>query len=114
MAALSPRIAYALQEADLSREARAELRQTLNASMETMNSAAWRKLAREVGVDANALAADNLTWIAGQSDLPSHPSAPEYQAMERALRAASRTKFSMQKSTLARRRSSPGRASLGQ
>jgi preprotein translocase subunit SecA len=87
MAALSPRIAYALQEADLDREARAELRQTLNASLETMNSAAWRKLAREVGVDANALAADNLTWIAGQLDLPADPSAPQYQAVERALRS---------------------------
>ena len=86
MAALSPRIAYALQEAELSREARAELRQMLNANLDTVNSTAWRKLAREVGVDANALAADNLTWIAGQLGLPAHPSAPEYQAMEQALR----------------------------
>jgi preprotein translocase subunit SecA len=86
IAALSPRIAWALQEADLTREARAELRQTLNASLETMNSAAWRKLAREVNVDANALGVDNLLWIAGQLGLPAHASAPEYQAMERALR----------------------------
>ena len=86
MAALSPRMATALMEAELTREERAELRQTLNTGLETMNPAAWRKLAREVGVDANALTADNLTWIAGQLGLPAHPSAPQYQAMEHALR----------------------------
>ncbi len=86
MAALSPRIAAALMEANLTREARAELRQTLSASLETMNSAAWRKLAKEVGVDGNALTADNISWIAEQMGLPNHPSAPQYQAMERALR----------------------------
>jgi preprotein translocase subunit SecA len=84
IAALAPRVAYALQEADLSREERAELRGTMNGSLETMNSAAWRRLARDVGLEPNALATENEEWIAGYLELPDEPDAR--RALQRALR----------------------------
>jgi preprotein translocase subunit SecA len=84
MAALAPRVAYTLQDADLSREERAELRETMNASLETMNSAAWRKLMRTLDLDANALSDENLEWMANYLELPADSGAP--RRLERALR----------------------------
>jgi preprotein translocase subunit SecA len=84
MAAMAPRVAYALQDGDLERDERAQLRQTMNDSLETMNSAAWKRLVRSVGLDANALSADNLSWIEGYLELPNEPAVR--RAMERALR----------------------------
>jgi preprotein translocase subunit SecA len=84
MAALAPRVAYALQDADLSREERTELRETMNTSLETMNSAAWRKLVRTMNLEPNALSDDNLEWIANYLELPADPSVR--RALERALR----------------------------
>ena len=84
MAALAPRIAYALLDAELERDERASLRETMNDSLETMNSVAWRRLARDVGVDPNVLSDQNQEWIADYLDIP-HDSTPR-QAMERALR----------------------------
>ncbi|MGC9335365.1 MAG: hypothetical protein ACP5JJ_14525, partial [Anaerolineae bacterium] len=84
MAALSPKVAYALQDADLDAETRRSLREVMNDSLETMNSAAWRRLVRDVGLNANALAPENLEWIADYLDLP--PDADTRHAFERALR----------------------------
>jgi preprotein translocase subunit SecA len=84
MAALSPRIAYALQDASLSREERSSLRETMNANLETMNSAAWRRMARALNVDPNGLAEENLTWAADYLSLDHDPAAR--RALERALR----------------------------
>ena len=84
MAALAPRVAYALQEADLERRERDELRQIMNSSLETMNSATWRRLARAVGLESNALAPENLEWIADYLRLPNEPEVR--RALEQALR----------------------------
>jgi preprotein translocase subunit SecA len=84
MAALGPRVAYALQEVDLDREERAELRETMNGSLETMNSAAWRRLVRAVGLEPNALASENEDWIASYLELPDQPDVR--RALQRALR----------------------------
>ena len=53
MAALSPRVAYALQDAELDREERDRLRETMNASLGTMNSVAWNRLVRTMGPAGN-------------------------------------------------------------
>jgi preprotein translocase subunit SecA len=84
MAVLAPRAAYALQDADLDQEERASLRQTMNASLEAMNPAAWRKLVRSLDLNPNALAPENLTWIADYLELPDDAAA--HRALERALR----------------------------
>ena len=84
MATIAPRLAYALQDAKLEREPRDSLRQTLNDSLETMNLAAWRKAARDLDVNPNALSADNLEWIAQYLEMDHDPTAR--QALERALR----------------------------
>ena len=84
MAALAPRLAYALQDADLDREKRASLREILNGSLETMNSAAWRRVARDLDVDANALSAESIEWIADYLGLPSSDGGR--RTLERALR----------------------------
>jgi preprotein translocase subunit SecA len=84
MAAIAPRAAYALQDANLTRDERASIRETMNASAETMNTAAWRKLLRTVDQDPNTLSADNLDWIASYLELPDDRAARH--ALERALR----------------------------
>jgi preprotein translocase subunit SecA len=84
MAALSPRVAYALQDANLSREERDSLRETMNASLETMNLAAWRRMARALDLDANGLSDENLAWLADYLSLPGDPAVR--RALERALR----------------------------
>jgi preprotein translocase subunit SecA len=84
MAALAPRVAYALQDANLSREERTELRETMNTSLETMNSAAWRRLVRALDLDANALSPENLDWIAGYLEFDEDRGARH--VLERALR----------------------------
>jgi preprotein translocase subunit SecA len=84
MAALAPRVTYALQDTDLDPDERAPLRDTMHTSLETMNSAAWRKLVRTVGLNPNALEPDNLTWIADYLGLPDDNAA--HRALERAFR----------------------------
>ena len=69
MAALAPRVAYALPDAELGREERAKLRETMNDSLETMNTAAWRRMVRAVGLEPNALSASNLGWCADYMEL---------------------------------------------
>ncbi len=83
MAAMAPRVAYALQDTDLDREQRASLRETMNASLETMHAAAWRNMARTLGLESNALSPDNLSWIADYLKLAEQDS---IRAMEHALR----------------------------
>jgi preprotein translocase subunit SecA len=84
MAAMAPRIAYALQDADLDREERAQLRETMNSSLETMNSAAWRRMVRAVDLEPNALSDQNLAWIGDYLELPTDPDVR--RALGRALR----------------------------
>jgi preprotein translocase subunit SecA len=84
MAALAPRVAYALQDADLDREERARLRETMNDSLETMNSAAWRRMVRALDLDPIALSDENLAWIGGYLKLDEDPATR--RTMERALR----------------------------
>ena len=84
MASLAPRIAYALQDADLPKEERTRARQVLDVSLETANSAAWRKVMRDVGIEPNAVAADNVAWLADYLHLPDGPDV--HQGLERALR----------------------------
>jgi len=84
MAALAPRVAYALQDASLEREERDSLRQTLGDSLETMNSAAWRRLARALGINPNALAGDNMDWITDYLQLSADPEVSH--ALQRAFR----------------------------
>ncbi len=84
MAVIAPRLAYALQDAKLEREPRDALRQTLNDSLETMNSAVWRRAARDLDVNPNALSEDNLDWIGQYLEVDHEPAAR--QALERALR----------------------------
>ena len=84
MAAMAPRVAVALQDANLDRDERSRLREVMNSSLETMNSAAWRKLWRDLGLESNALSSDNLDWIAEYLGLPE--TAEARQAIERALR----------------------------
>jgi preprotein translocase subunit SecA len=84
MAAMAPRVAYALQDSDLDRDERSQQHQTLNDSLETMNSAAWKRMARSADLDANAVSTDNLSWIQDYLELPNEPAVS--RAMERALR----------------------------
>jgi preprotein translocase subunit SecA len=84
MAAVAPRVAYALQDADLDRDARARLRETMNDSLETMNTAAWRRMARDLDIEPNALSDRNLGWISDYLELPADSKAR--RALERALR----------------------------
>ena len=84
MAALAPRMAYALQDADLDREERDALRETMNASLETMNPAAWRKLVRALELNPNALAPDNLRWASDYLEFPDEPAIQ--RRLEQALR----------------------------
>ncbi len=84
MAAMAPRLAYALQDADLDRDERAQHRETLNASLETMNTAAWRRVARDMDIEPNALSDRNLSWIIDYLELPAEMSVQ--RALERALR----------------------------
>ncbi len=84
MAALAPRVAYALQDTDLDRDERSQLRETMNGSLETMNSAGWRRMVRAAGLDPNALTPENLTWIVQYLELPDDPAVPP--TLERALR----------------------------
>jgi len=84
MAALAPRAAYALQEGDLEREKRDALRETLNGSLETMNSAVWRRMMRELNLNPSALVPENLTWIADYLQLAGD--AEVRHTLERALR----------------------------
>jgi preprotein translocase subunit SecA len=83
MAAMAPRVAYALQDANLDRELRDSLRETMNASLETMNTAAWRRMVRTLDLEPNALSSDNQAWIADYLELADQASS---RAMERALR----------------------------
>ena len=83
MAALTPRIAYALQDSDLDREERDALRATMNGNLETMNLAAWKRLMRTLDLDANMLSADNLRWIADYLQLQDEAAR---RTMEHALR----------------------------
>jgi len=83
MAAMAPRAAYALQDTDLDREARDSLRETMNASLESMNIADWRRMVRTLGIEPNALSPDNLAWLADYLGLIDQAAS---RAMERALR----------------------------
>ncbi len=84
MACLAPRIAYAMQETDLTREERSQLREVMNSSLETVNPAAWNRLMRTMGLDHNALSVDNISWITDYLDLPTDPHAQ--RTLEQALR----------------------------
>ncbi len=84
MAALAPRIAYALQDAKITKEERARLREALNVNLETAGSAAWRKLMRDLGIEPSALSPDHLTWLADYLHLPDSPEV--LQSLERTLR----------------------------
>ena len=84
MAALAPRAAYALPDAELDREARASLREVMNGSLETMNSATWSRMMRDLGLNPRGLAPENLEWIADYLELPQEPSV--HRALEHALR----------------------------
>jgi preprotein translocase subunit SecA len=84
MAALAPRAAYALQDAEIDRELRATLREIMNDSLETMNSASWRRMFRDLDLNANGLVDENLEWIASYLELPDEPAAR--RDLERALR----------------------------
>jgi preprotein translocase subunit SecA len=83
MAAIAPRVAYALQDANLEREERDSLRETMNASLETMNSGTWRRMVRALDLEPNALSPDNLAWLSDYLELRDQASA---RAMESALR----------------------------
>ena len=84
MASLAPRIAYALEDASVTKEERARLRDVLNVNLETSGSAAWRRLMRDLGLDPNPLAPDHLEWLAGYLHLPGSPDAQ--RTVERTLR----------------------------
>ena len=84
MASLAPRVAYALQDADIRRAERSQMRETMDASLETMNSAAWRKLVRAMDVEPSAVTPGNLRWIADYMELPDDPSVRH--RLEQALR----------------------------
>ena len=84
MAAMAPRVAYALQDTDLSREEREPLRETMNASLETMNPASWRRLLREMNLEPNALSSNNQSWLISYLELPDEPAVR--RALEQALR----------------------------
>jgi len=84
MAAIAPRIAYALPDADIDREERASLREIMNDSLETMNSASWRRLVRAVDLEPNALSSDNQAWLADYLELAD--GAEPRRALDRALR----------------------------
>jgi preprotein translocase subunit SecA len=84
MAAMAPRAAYALQDAELDREGRASLRETMNASLETMNSAAWRRMMRTLNLDHNMVSTESLQWLVDYLDLPEDLDVR--RTMERALR----------------------------
>jgi preprotein translocase subunit SecA len=83
MAAIAPRVMYALQDAGLDREQRESLRETMNSSLESMNTGAWRRMMRTLGLEPNILSDDNLVWIAEYLGLDGQAS---QRAMERALR----------------------------
>jgi preprotein translocase subunit SecA len=84
MAAMAPRAAYALQEAELTREERAPLRETMNASLETMNATAWRRMMRALDLDPNARSTENLSWLVDY--LGVEDSAEVRRRLEHALR----------------------------
>ena len=84
MAALSPRAAYALQDAALDRDERSGLRETMNATLETMNSAAWRKMMRTLDLEPNALSGDNPSWICQYLELTDEGAA--WPILEQAFR----------------------------
>jgi len=84
MAAMAPRLAYALQDMDLDRDDRASLRETMDASLETMNPAAWRRVVRSLDLEPNALSADNQTWLVDYLGLPADPGMR--RTLEQALR----------------------------
>ncbi len=84
MAAMAPRAAYAMQDAQLDREQRAPLREIMNESLETMNSASWRRMFRDLDLNPNGLAAENLEWIVDYLELPNDPDVR--QNLEHALR----------------------------
>ncbi len=84
MAALAPHVAYALQDSDLDRDERASLREIMNSSLETMNPTTWRRLVRSVGLEPNALSAENQAWLANYLELPDDPAV--LRALDRALR----------------------------
>ena len=83
MAAIAPRVMYALQDGGLDREQRESLRETMNSSLESMNTGAWRRMMRTLGLEPNMLSDDNLGWIAEYLGLDEQAS---QRAMERALR----------------------------
>ena len=84
MAAIAPRVAYVLQDADLDRDERARLRETMNASLETINTAAWRRMARDLDVEPNALSEGNVDWISDYLELLADSKVR--RALEHALR----------------------------
>ncbi|MDX9829470.1 MAG: hypothetical protein RBU35_04340 [Anaerolineae bacterium] len=84
MAALAPRAAYALQDTQLDKEQRDALRQIMDESLETMNSTSWRRLFRDLDLNPNGLADENLEWIANYLELPADPAVR--RNLERALR----------------------------
>jgi preprotein translocase subunit SecA len=84
MAVLAPRIASALQDADLDRDERARLREILNGNLETMNSATWKRMMRDLGLDSNLLADDYLDWLGDYLELSDDRDA--MRALEHALR----------------------------
>jgi preprotein translocase subunit SecA len=84
MAAMAPRAAYALQDADLNREERAALRETMNASLETQNPSAWRRMMKDLDLNPNALAPENLAWMTDYLNLPN--GAETRRSLEHALR----------------------------
>jgi preprotein translocase subunit SecA len=84
MAAIAPRVAYALQDTELSDQERAAMREVMNDSLETINLAAWRRMVRNLDLNPNALTPENLEWIGDYMELPRDPQVRHN--MERALR----------------------------
>ncbi|MGD2206495.1 MAG: preprotein translocase subunit SecA, partial [Anaerolineae bacterium] len=84
MAALAPRVAYALLDAELDGDERAELRETMDDGLETMNPYAWRRMMRALDLDSSMLSDDNLNWVSDYLELAEDRAAQ--RALERALR----------------------------
>ncbi|HNS52410.1 MAG TPA: hypothetical protein PKO09_14655 [Anaerolineae bacterium] len=84
MAGIAPRIAYTLQDANMTKEEKARLREAQNVNLEASGSTAWRKLMRDLGLDPNPLAPEHLEWLADYLHLPAGVDAQ--RTLERSLR----------------------------
>jgi preprotein translocase subunit SecA len=70
MACAALRLAYALDEVDLDRATRAEIREGLNANLQETPLSAFRALVRKVGLEQNLYHDDWLRWHADLLGMP--------------------------------------------